>query len=650
MSRRLHQLRQRLAAPLRPFAGLGRRLVYLPRLALGKASGHLRYGFRPSTPPGPWVEIRLAKSSPVSAAEAAAWCKEQTHREIFVTNYDADGSIRWRIDADGPLERSPAEASPSETLLLAPGRALPEVYPAWLESALWVLAAEEIDAVLLRERLATPPRLSDPDTLLLGPAADPDLRRHALLRADAYAWDPATDTLAQRGGRRLLKAIDSGGVGEAPRDRAHFGRYRRGPYLSSAPLPSTLEIGVRDVGPLARLPLPATPGKEHLVVLISFLAHGGIEHTLFETLRALRDRFDFTLVTLAPHAAARGDRRADFHTVTERIYSLGDIVHPAAMYGIVRALIDQSGARAVYNASGTTLFYEIARRLQDERPALRVIDHLYDHRVGYITWYDESVLRSVDVCVAENHLIAETLAERGWSAERTPVIWPCGRRPEEFPSLGEAPAVRAAIRRELEIGEEEIVFLTAARMHAQKRPLDLVALAQRTRDLPARFLIVGGGDLEVDVDRAVARARALAAKDGGPPLKITRCSFRDDIPKLIVASDVGCLVSDFEGLPVFMMECMQAGRPFLGTRVGDLGRVLDASGAGLVVDRPGDLDALADAVRRLCDQSLRAGLAARTVDAARWFEIPVCAARYGRVFRGEPVDGDPGTVREGTAP
>ncbi len=39
-----------------------------------------------------------------------------------------------------------------------------------------------------------------------------------------------------------------------------------------------------------------------------------------------------------------GDRRAEFRTLTERIYCLGDLVHPSAMFGMLVALIDSLGA------------------------------------------------------------------------------------------------------------------------------------------------------------------------------------------------------------------------------------------------------------------------------------------------------------------
>ncbi len=387
---------------------------------------------------------------------------------------------------------------------------------------------------------------------------------------------------------------------------------------------------VRDAALLRRVPTPSS--QPALLVLSSFLARGGAEHTLYETLRVLSDRFALAIVTLAPHRPELGDRRPDFRRLTPRLYSLGDQVHPAAMPGILGSLLDATGARIVYNANGTTLFYDFAPRLKAERPGLRIIDHLYDHRVGYIDRYDRELLRSVDACVAENARIAEVLVgERGWPRDRVPVVRPCGRPRSAFPAGGEASAVRRRLRRELGLGDGDLVILTAARMHPQKRPLDLVALAGRVADLETvRFLVAGGGELEAEVDAAIAAGAG----------RIRRLAFRTDVPELIVAADVGCLVSDYEGLPVFLLECLQAGRPFLGTDVGELGEVLRATGAGLVVDRPGDLDALERQVRRLADPAVRAGLAVRARAAGRGFDVETCAERYAAVFLGDPLPDD----------
>jgi glycosyltransferase involved in cell wall biosynthesis len=413
-------------------------------------------------------------------------------------------------------------------------------------------------------------------------------------------------------------------VAHLPHDAVHFNDHRRGPYLASQPLPYTLAVGVRDAAQLHHR--STADHRPTVLVTVPFLARGGAEHTLFETMRELSDELRFAVATLAPHRPELGDRRPDVQTLTDHVYWLGDLVHPDAMCGMLLALVDSLDARVLYNANSTTLFYDFAPRFRAERPQLRIVDHLYDHRVGYIERYSPELLDHVDACVAENHRIAEALTRhRGWPADRVPVIWPCGRPPSSFPPAADRARVRRKIRREIGIGADDVVLLTAARMHPQKRPLDLVRLAERVRDLEqVQFVVVGGGELEAEMDAAISGSRA----------RIRRLGFRTDIPELIVAADVGCLVSDFEGLPVFMLECLQAGKPFLGTDVGDMGEVLRRTGAGVVVDRPGDLASLEAGVRQLADTDEWSSMARNAVESASLFDPTVCAAAYRSALLG----------------
>ena len=170
---------------------------------------------------------------------------------------------------------------------------------------------------------------------------------------------------------------------------------------------------------------------------------------------------------------------------------------------------------------------------------------------------------------------------------------------------------------------EEIVFLTAARLHPQKRPFDLLGLASRMRDeTRARFVWVGGGPLEDDLDRTI---RQLS------DLRVERLPWRTDVPELILASDVGCLVSAYEGLPVFLLECLQLGVPFLAPDVGVVNDVLGHGGAGLVTRR-GSLRELESHARRLLVTSTRASMAAATRSAADAFSVEQCAEDHARAF------------------
>lgn len=546
-----------------------------------------------------WVIELHVRAGQVSRAEAEAFVRRQDLAELRLVGWQDDGARAWELGAPaGPV-----------FFFLAPER-LPRAPAAWAASLVLLASAEEVDVVVLADRGAGLPPPSAAADVLREP-----WRGRAAFAGDAFAFDPRSFGVAPKKESWLVNFLaDSPPMGE---------------YLASRDPGAELAVGVRPASRLRRRERPAAaPGRQVLLVTVPFFARGGVEHTLFETLRHLLDRFEPIFVSLAPHAPELGDRRADFEELGPQLFSLGDWLHPAAMPEVLEQLILAESPFAWYNANGTTLFYELAPRLKARFPGLRVLDHLYDHRVGYIEWYRRDLLAAIDACVAENATIAATLAsDYGWPIERAPVVWGCGRRDQDWPPAVRWEALRAAKRAELGLGAELKVILVAARMHPQKRPLDLPLVAARVRDLPLHFLIVGGGPLENEVDAAIAAAREQGAA-------ITRLPFRTDIPELILAADAGCLVSDYEGLPIFLLECLQAGRPFLGTDVGALGDVLRETGAGWVVEKPGDLAGLEAALRQLAD----AGEYERRADAARAagprFGVGPCAAGYAEVFLG----------------
>jgi glycosyltransferase involved in cell wall biosynthesis len=402
----------------------------------------------------------------------------------------------------------------------------------------------------------------------------------------------------------------------------------RGEYRAPRRIPEVLRIGVRDVGHIPRL--NRSGGLPSVLVLAPFLARGGAEHTLFETLFELRRRFHFVIATLAPHREELGDRRRDFLAITPDIFPLGDLVHPDVMGGLIETLVASRGIQTLYNANGSTVFYDLLPRIRRRFPDLFVLDHLYDHEVGYIDRYDMKSAPLVDLCVAENHVIARSLVEnRSWPAERTRVIWPCGRRAGEIPDRAGAALARRELRDRLGVAPDDVLFLTAARLHSQKRPFDLIRLAERVAGRGrAHFVWLGGGPLESEFVESARRAVERGARLHVLP-------FQSDVPRWIAAADVGCLVSEYEGLPVFFMECCQQGRPFLATDVGDLGGLLKSSMAGRVAP-VGDLDALEVGVHELSSAQIRAEAASRAIALAPRFDVATCAEQYADALLSRP--------------
>lgn len=533
----------------------------------------------------PLVSVHWIGAGPLDLAALSAWAAGQTLAEVRVET--------------GP----PGAAEIPAPWFLALDR-IPTSPAALLEAAWLVAACEEVGRVTLASETAF--GISGSDAVTLCRTAD-------------WEWDAALRRPRARSARWLAKTLSPNTV--------ETGTVRCAEYIAPAPGPRKWRVGLRE--PAARRPMEAVGGTPpRVLVTAPFLARGGAEQTLLETTRylAATGAFEFAFATLAPHRPELGDRRREFLEVSDRLYSLGDLLHPAAMYGALLSLVDALGVDLLYNANGSTLFYEYAQRLRQDRPRIAIVDHLYDHRVGYIEWYAPERVAPIDLCIAENHPIAAEVSRRvGWAAARVPVVWPCGRPAAEGVQAPPSTEARLALRREAGAEERDLLVLTAARVHEQKRPLDWVALAQRLRDTRLRFVWVGGGPLEGELDRAIGRARSA---------RLARLPFREDVPQLLAASDLACLVSEFEGLPVFLLEALQAGRPFFATDVGDVRRVLESTGAGVVAGAPGDLDALERVARSLLDDELRTRCGRRAAAAAPEFGVPAVSERYRRAFLG----------------
>ncbi len=166
----------------------------------------------------------------------------------------------------------------------------------------------------------------------------------------------------------------------------------------------------------------------------------------------------------------------------------------------------------------------------------------------------------------------------------------------------------------------------------------ILELADRWRDDPrVLFLFVGEG-AEKGALVARARERALPNVEFRPPVE------KGEVPGYYAAADV-CLVP-LRDVPLFstfipskMFEIMGSGVPILASLSGEAARILDRSGAAIVVP-PEDVDALDAGLRRLRgDPGLRAVLGARGAAFVReHYDRSRLALRYLGLIR-EAVEG-----------
>ena len=168
-------------------------------------------------------------------------------------------------------------------------------------------------------------------------------------------------------------------------------------------------------------------------------------------------------------------------------------------------------------------------------------------------------------------------------------------------------ADRASVRRELGLSDDAIVCLNIGSLTKQKNRCNLLDATARLSDIEAlRVLVVGSGPEKEDLE-ALAGELGLSGR-------VLFLGQRLDVPDLLAASDIFVLSSDWEGLPITILEAMATGVPCVATAVGGVPEELTDGVSGLIVE-PGLPGALADAIRALArDPELRTRIASAARD------------------------------------
>ncbi len=259
-----------------------------------------------------------------------------------------------------------------------------------------------------------------------------------------------------------------------------------------------------------------------------------------------------------------------------------------------------------------------------------------------------SALKSADVITACSQDLRDRAAALGAEASKVIVV-PYGVDAGFFAPCSEK---ASQLRRQLAIGDEELVVFSVGRMVRKKGFEYLLQAAPqiiRSVGRPVRIVLGGDGDLRPELE-------TLASKLGIDDRVIfTGMLTQGQVAACLSASDVvalPCVRDDWgnvDGLPNVLLEALAAGRPVVATSAGGIGMVLrDRENGRLVPERSSE--ALASAIVDLLErESLRAslGAAARATvekhyswtEIARRFEELYWRARSGQRLNGGPGNG-----------
>ena len=217
---------------------------------------------------------------------------------------------------------------------------------------------------------------------------------------------------------------------------------------------------------------------------------------------------------------------------------------------------------------------------------------------------DRVLAKKIDAWVAASEFNAWQIHAR---YKRWPKVIYNGVETDKF-----APGVRdESLRARLGIAPDTVLFAFAGRLVGWKGlAVALKALAEPAmRDTNAKLLIVGDGPQKPELKQ---RAQTLGVAN--------RVVFHDPVPHdalpaLYGAVDVGVFPSiGDEAFGITIAEAMSCGKPVIASHIGGIPEVVGNEESGGLLVPPGDVTALAQAMRRLAED---AGLRTRLGAAAR---------------------------------
>jgi glycosyltransferase involved in cell wall biosynthesis len=187
--------------------------------------------------------------------------------------------------------------------------------------------------------------------------------------------------------------------------------------------------------------------------------------------------------------------------------------------------------------------------------------------------------------------------------------------------------IRAEVRDELGVGDDELLFLTVANLRPEKGYDVLLDTTRKFVDqgLPIRIAAVGRGPL-----RTTLHTRH---HDLGLGEHFRFLGQRDDVLRLLAGADAFVLASHYEGLPVTLMEATSMGLAIVTTSVGGVPEFFTDDVDALIVP-PGDSDALFDAMSRVAaDSDTRTRLGHHAKILSSRFDVSAASLEIEDIYR-----------------
>ena len=252
--------------------------------------------------------------------------------------------------------------------------------------------------------------------------------------------------------------------------------------------------------------------------------------------------------------------------------------------------------------------------------------HFPDHPSRKRTMFNRLMLKHQDRLIACGSAVRRALIDNeGLPEQRVDIVY----NGVDLDVMGNAPVgARDDIRREFEIGDDEVLAVQVARLHELKdHETAIRAIETARRAFPGlRLLIVGDGEQRESIETTVLQR--------GLQDHVILAGTRRDVASILAAADIFLLTSVSEGIPLTVIEAMASHLPVVATAVGGVPEMVDEGVTGFLA-RDRDDKTLAARIVRLAGnpvERLTMGAAGRT-KAERQFSQQSMLEAYLSLYR-----------------
>jgi glycosyltransferase involved in cell wall biosynthesis len=365
-----------------------------------------------------------------------------------------------------------------------------------------------------------------------------------------------------------------------------------GSYVLAYPFSKSLPAGsIRHTVLELDTVLPKARTTSDLPVVLMFmpvLAMGGAETIHLNMMRYLQNKARFVVVTFETHDRSLGTTVEEFRKITPYVYTLPDYLLHHLNFSMVRYLFDRFQPVTLYIANGANWIYDMLPEIRKTYPGLHIANQVYDHQAGWINRYDRKVVRSIDVHIGSNYQIDKEYNRRGARQEQIHHI-ENGVDTEKFNPSSYTVEDRQQIKNKLGLPLDRKIVTFMARLHPQKRPVDFVEMARHCiNDASMAFLMIGDGVLAEAVQNELKRIDLP---------NFYRFPFYRPSSDIFAVTDILVMTSEYEGMPMVVLEAQSMGKPVVATDVGNIREIISKTQGGAVVTAVGDINGLIAAVR-----------------------------------------------------